>query len=204
MSTDPKILRQRIMKRVQALLAKRIENGATEQEALSSAALAARLMADHDLTMLDVESHEDNPIGAMENNLGKLHDVRFCMAGIEALTGTKYYRCGALFTFFGRKLDTQVASSMMIMLKNAMDGEWAKYKQTPEYMRQSLEIAPVTIRSALGISLTGVRPSLTQAFLIRAAVSSTSSFTRAPPLICLRATSHRWKPANDFPHSRHR
>lgn len=51
MSKDP---RDSIVAKIKALLAKTVENGATEQEALAAAAKAAELMARHDLDMDDL------------------------------------------------------------------------------------------------------------------------------------------------------
>lgn len=148
MTADLKKTRERIMRRVHALLQKTPANGASEQEAMSAAALAAKLMAEHDLTLIDIKDQTDNKIGALEINMGALHDVRYACSGIEALTGTTYFRCCALMTFFGYERDTSIAIAILGMLRNAMDAEWARYRTSVLYQLERNRHASNSIRSA--------------------------------------------------------
>lgn len=139
--------RAKIIKRIHALMQRTTANGATEQEALSAAAMAAKLMAEHDLTLTNIEETVENPIGAHDTDIGKLHDVRWCTGPIADLTGTISWRQGALFTFFGLKRDAEIASTMMVMIKNAMDAELAKWRATDRYRRALFTDSPNNLRS---------------------------------------------------------
>src|SRR4029079_19583054 len=125
--------------RIQALRAKTIDNGCTEDEALSAAAKVAELLDRYDLSLTDIDIRKapcerrayetfrkkriplDDCIGAVAN---------FCDCRVwreKNQTGENRY------VFFGLRSDIEVAHYLTELIDTAVRFELGRYKTTSEY-----------------------------------------------------------------------
>lgn len=139
MTTESKSRREAIMNKVRALLAKTVANGCTEEEAMAAAALADKLMQEHDLAYEDVEREvRDERYGARRrpfaNGNGKrrtAHPVQYCTHYIAQYFDCKVWCSGTELIYFGSADDTELAHQMTDLLRLALDGEWSAYLNSP-------------------------------------------------------------------------
>lgn len=91
MNTDKQ---QRFEAIIRALLAKTVENGCTEQEALEAAAKAAELMDKYEITLTDAQIVEDGAIREFwcPKNMLEMQVVNRLAPAIGRFTETKVYR----------------------------------------------------------------------------------------------------------------
>lgn len=115
-----------IARRVRALLAKTVENGCTEQEALAAAQAARRIMDAHRLTQSDVqiEAEPIDDIRIDRPTAHKLSAVDLCATGISKYCGTKSwyeYRHGKrMWRVIGLRADTEMARYLYTMLASTI------------------------------------------------------------------------------------
>jgi hypothetical protein len=120
--------RDKIAARIRALLAKTVENGCTEDEAVSAAAKAAEMLARYNLTVDEVHLREtpfakhaeqhDDEVGS---RLWKVAD------GIAYMTGCRYWSSAPGFrtevTFFGFAHEVEIARYLLDICARAMRQE---------------------------------------------------------------------------------
>lgn len=128
------------LEKIRALLNKTIENGATEQEAMQAIALAKRMMEKHQVTLDDLKTsgipkedliwgYSSTPFSVFESFVSK---------AISIYTGTKTvkvygsaprrgHRRTAVISFFGHRVDVELAIFMLNACKVALNTEWDKY-----------------------------------------------------------------------------
>ncbi len=106
---------EKLKARIQALRAKTVENGCTEEEALSAAAKVADLLDQYDLSLSDIELR-DEPCERAEFETRRKVDLPLysCIPAIAEFTDCKVWRernqLGEFrFVFFGMKPDVVVA-----------------------------------------------------------------------------------------------
>ena len=137
MSTD----RDRLKARIAALLAKTLENGCTEGEALSAAAKVAELLDRHALTMSDVEIRE-SPCERL--SFASRHRKRVpldpCIGAIAAFFDCRVWReknAGGtvLHAFFGLPEDAAAARDLAATVDGAVRAELGRYKTGRNYAR---------------------------------------------------------------------
>lgn len=127
--------------RIQALRAKTIDNGCTEDEAMSAASKVAELLDRHDLSLTDIDIREapcerrvyetyrkkriplDDCIGAVAN----FCDCRVWREKNE--TGESRY------VFFGLRSDIEVAHYLAELIDSAVRSELGRYKTSAGYVR---------------------------------------------------------------------
>lgn len=146
-------LREAIARRVRALLAKTVENGATESEAIAAAEKARQLLDAHRLTQADCEIEaepiEDTIID--RPNASKIAAVDYCLRGINKYCGTKSWfhtRGGARkIRIIGLTSDVQMAIHLYRMLADTIKSESAiflrdnrTYTVSPRRMSQSFQV----------------------------------------------------------------
>lgn len=118
--------RAKIAARIRALLAKTVENGCTEDEAISAAAKAAEMLARYQLTLDEVEMretpferHSERHDDAVGERLWKV------AAAISDLTGATYWQSSAgvwpiEIHFFGFNHEVEVARYLLEICARAM------------------------------------------------------------------------------------
>lgn len=158
MTTTNKQRREAIIRKVQALLSKTTENGATEHEALAAADIANKLMEEHDLTYTDIEGElrEDRygarrrPFAGGNGRRRTWHEVRGCLHAIGNYWDCKSWYSGQDLVFFGSEHDSDAAHAMVDLLRVAIDGEFARYLKSDD---RPQDVHGKTLRASFGIGI---------------------------------------------------
>lgn len=127
--------------RIQALRAKTIANGCTEDEALSAAAKVAELLDRHDLSLSDVELREapcDRKV--YETHRKKRIPLDDCIGAIAHFCDCRVWReknaAGeSRYVFFGLSADIEVAHYLAELIDGAVRAELGRFKTTADYAR---------------------------------------------------------------------
>jgi hypothetical protein len=135
MSSDA---RARVLDRIQALLSKTVGNGCTEAEAQAAAAKASRLLAEHQLSMAEVEGHRGDESGYATGVAweGDAYDqaakyvgplvVRFWFVRMIRQRPRGGRR--AKYAVFGRPEAVEAASWAFNYLRDAFGDLWGRYQ----------------------------------------------------------------------------
>ncbi len=127
--------------RIQALRAKTIVNGCTEDEALSAAAKVAELLDRHDLSLTDVElraapcerrvyeTHRKKRI-PLDDCVGAIAQFCDCRVWRE-----KNARGESSYVFFGLRSDIEVAHYLAELIDTAVRAELGRFKTSADYRR---------------------------------------------------------------------
>ena len=127
--------------RIQALRAKTIDNGCTEDEALSAAAKVAELLDRYDLSLTDVEIREAPcERRAYETHRKKRIPLDDCIGAVANFCDCRVWReknqAGETrYVFFGLRSDIEVAHYLTELIDAAVRSELGRYKTTSEYRR---------------------------------------------------------------------
>lgn len=144
--------RSRIIKKVHALLSKTIENGCTENEAISAAAKAGELMDFYNLEITDIEIRETKcrhlKVELKTSIGGKLDGciiaiAKFCDTKTWYSRGRMAYpegKCsvlarGAIYNFFGLEQDVDIAEYLYNILDSAIESELAAFKLSDAFIQ---------------------------------------------------------------------
>ena len=127
--------------RIQALRAKTIANGCTEDEALSAAAKVAELLDRHDLSLSDVELRA-SPCErrVFETHRKKRIPLDDCIGAIAHFCDCRVWReknaAGETsYAFFGLRSDIEVAHYLAELIDTAVRAELGRYKTSADYGR---------------------------------------------------------------------
>ena len=127
--------------RIQALRAKTIDNGCTEDEALSAAAKVAELLDRYDLSLTDVEI-SDAPCErrAFETHRKKRVPLDDCIGAVANFCDCRVWReknpAGETrYVFFGLRSDIEVAHYLTELIDGAVRCELGRYKTSADYLR---------------------------------------------------------------------
>ena len=127
--------------RIQALRAKTIDNGCTEEEALSAAAKVAELLDRHDLSLTDVELRtapcERRTYETYRKKRIPLDD---CIGAIAHFCDCRVWReknaAGEnSYVFFGLGADVEVAHYLAELIDGAVRAELGRFKTSVDYSR---------------------------------------------------------------------
>jgi|RhiMethySRZTD1v2_1073278.scaffolds.fasta_scaffold43937_8 hypothetical protein len=120
-----------LIKKIKSLLAKTVENGCTEGEAITAAEHAAKLMEQYDLTFDDVENEVRAQRVKIDERLFRtrwhLPAVQWCTAAIAKFFDCVHWFSGTRLVYFGTEDDTALAHSMTTMLDRAIRQEAEAY-----------------------------------------------------------------------------
>jgi len=124
-----------IKRKLRALSNVTTERGASEAEALQAAGAMAKLLADHGLSVSDIEANHKTEANTPAENLfgdGKrLHDVVRCVGSIAEFFDCKAWtttKAGAKrVVFFGFPQDTEAAREMASVVRDLMERDWSAY-----------------------------------------------------------------------------
>ena len=127
--------------RIQALRAKTIDNGCTEEEALSAASKVAQLLDRYDLSLSDVEMREA-PCERLEYETWRKKRIPIdgCVGAVAHFCDCRVWReknqAGeARYVFFGLRSDVAVAHYLTELIDTAVRSELGRYKTSPDYRR---------------------------------------------------------------------
>lgn len=145
-----------ILNKVRALLAKTVENGATEAEAIAAAEKAASMMADHDLSMDEIDVKESG-VKREEFDLDKdmATYLGIVAEAIANLNGTRFWtdyigRSANSGTFYGLPHDVEISLHLFAVCKSAMERAVKAYERDPEIALKRITIRAAKRRSFLG------------------------------------------------------
>ncbi|RWI96396.1 MAG: DUF2786 domain-containing protein [Mesorhizobium sp.] len=121
--------REKLAKRIRALAAMTVENGCTEDEAITAARKLAEMLAEHNMT-LDEAMMREQPFAEHKETRDDLIGERLWKPAeaISFLTGARYWSApigrAASITFFGFDHEVEVAKYMLAICTRAMqDGK---------------------------------------------------------------------------------
>ena len=127
--------------RIQALRAKTIANGCTEDEALSAAAKVAELLDRHDLSLTDVELRAAPcERRVFETHRKKRIPLDDCIGAIAQFCDCRVWReknaAGeSRYVFFGLRSDIEVAHYLAELIDSAVRAELGRFKNSADYGR---------------------------------------------------------------------
>jgi hypothetical protein len=131
---------EKLKARIQALRAKTVDNGCTEEEALSAAAKVAELLDRHDLSLSDIALREEacaravfdtkrKRRAALEGCVTTIGDFCDCRVWRESNEAGTYR-----YVFFGLKPDVAVAEYLCAVVDAAMQTELLRFKVSKNYL----------------------------------------------------------------------
>jgi hypothetical protein len=127
--------------RIQALRAKTIDNGCTEDEALSAAAKVAELLDRYDLSLTDIELRAAPcERRSYETHRKKRIPLDDCIGAIAQFCDTRVWReKNALgessYVFFGLRSDVEVAHYLTELIDASVRADLGRFKTSIEYGR---------------------------------------------------------------------
>ena len=125
--------------RIQALRAKTIDNGCTEDEALSAAAKVAELLDRYDLSLTDIDIRKAPcERRAYETFRKKRIPLDDCIGAVANFCDCRVWReknqiGESRYVFFGLRSDIEVAHYLTELIDTAVRFELGRYKTTSEY-----------------------------------------------------------------------
>lgn len=143
MGGDVSLNLDKLKSRLQALRAKTVDNGCTEEEALSAAAKVAELLDQHDLSLSDLEiRNEPCEKGAVETNRKQRQPIGMCVPAIAEYCDCKVWRekdeTGKVrYVFFGLKPGVEMAHYVYDVITVAMQSSWQIHKKNQRFIRRA-------------------------------------------------------------------
>jgi hypothetical protein len=140
MAEERRTEREKILERIRALLSKTVDNGCTEQEAISAAEMVSKLLDKYDLSASDLEKEEPSDFARKGSPIVDDIDDRLWKpaSAIEMLTGTRYWRGDGMLVFFGRSSDVEIAEYILKICERAMRTASERYERGIALYRPSL------------------------------------------------------------------
>ncbi|CAL74393.1 conserved hypothetical protein [Bradyrhizobium sp. ORS 278] len=139
-TSDPAAL-DKLKGRIQALRAKTIANGCTEEEALAAAAKVAELLDRHDLSLSDLELKASScERKVYETHRKKRIPIDDCIGAIALFCDCRVWReknaaGDNIYVFFGLPADVEVAHYLTELIDNSVRAELGRYKTSIDYAR---------------------------------------------------------------------
>jgi hypothetical protein len=126
--------------RLQALRAKTIANGCTEEEALAAAAKVAELLDQHDLSISDLEIREEQcEKSAIETRKKQRQPIFACVPAIAEYCDCKVWlekhESGIRYVFFGLRPGIEMAHYVYDVIATAMQSGWEQYLRSQRFIR---------------------------------------------------------------------
>ncbi|WP_096703268.1 DUF2786 domain-containing protein [Magnetospirillum sp. 15-1] len=126
--------------RLQALRAKTIANGCTEEEALAAAAKVAQLLDQHDLSMGDLEIREEQcEKSVIATGRKQRQPISACVPAIAEYCDCKVWlekdESGIRYVFFGLRPSIEMARYVYDVIASALQGGWQHYVSSQRFIR---------------------------------------------------------------------
>lgn len=126
---------EKIRSRIHKLLLRTVENGCTESEMLSAAAIAGKLMDQYGLTLSDVEIRETVCVmKGYETGRANMDELRYVVTALG-----RFFDCQSwsskgsgkiVYKFFGFPEDVAMAIHLCTIIRISLDTETARFKRT--------------------------------------------------------------------------
>lgn len=127
--------------RIQALRAKTVANGCTEEEALAAAAKVADLLDRHDLSLSDVEMRQEHCRQAVvETRRKQRQPIAYCVSAIAAYCDVKVWQekdaDGRIcFVFFGLEPGIEMACYVYDVISATLAAGWERHRRSQRFIR---------------------------------------------------------------------
>lgn len=130
--------KEKIKAKIEALLAKTTENGATEAEAMAAAEKAASLMLQYEIEAGEIgiraEAKNCKAVWANYSKYGKTAIARGAAVGVAKLFDCRVWEdAGVRVAFFGLEKDVEIAGYVFACITNAILAETETYKISRSY-----------------------------------------------------------------------
>lgn len=131
----------KLKSRLQALRAKTVMNGCTEEEALAAAAKVAELLDRHDLSLSDLEIREEQcEQSAIATNKKQRQPISACVPAIAEYCDCKVWRDKDVegrirYVFFGLRPSIEMAHYVYDVISVTMRNAWEQYARTQRFIR---------------------------------------------------------------------
>ena len=133
--------RKKLLQRIKHMMQITEERGATEAEALTATKKIGDLLEKYNLSMNEVEIREATCIqGDVIVGKSRAHPVTPVAHAIAVFVGVKLWKSqgnNIKIVFFGLPHDVEAATYFMVLCQNAMEVEWASFKNTESYANES-------------------------------------------------------------------
>ena len=134
--------KQKIIDKIQKLLRLADNDGATEAEALAAAAMARKLMDEHNVTVNLEEERERKPKQqSVKSQTKRFDQINIMVSAIATYCDCRaiYDKDGVNFNFIGMPEDAMMAEEMFVMIRAVANTEWKRFIKLPEYTAALLE-----------------------------------------------------------------
>lgn len=132
-----------IAAKIRALLAKTVDAGCTESEALAAADMVGRLLDQYGLEMSEIEVRAERAESrsyTFQTRKGKsqrttsIHESAQCWKAVAEYTSCECWRSGgeATLNFFGLPHDVEIAVYLLSSIESAMNHEFRKWRKGPD------------------------------------------------------------------------
>lgn len=126
--------------RLQALRAKTVANGCTEEEALAAAAKVAELLDQHDLSLSDLEIRQEQcEKSAIDTRRKQRQPISACVPAIAEYCDCKVWlekdEAGIRYVFFGLRPSIEMAHYVYDVVAAALQGGWEQYVRGQRIIR---------------------------------------------------------------------
>jgi hypothetical protein len=146
-----------VSRRIRGLLAKTVENGCTEQEAIAAAELARKLMDTYRLSQSDVEIQAEpmEDVTLERHVKAAVAAVDTCMGGIQRYCGVKMWfhatregrnKITRRVRMIGLKADVEMATWLYRMIGAAIKAETKAFRPEPGLSRAATQQANTSFR----------------------------------------------------------
>ena len=130
-------IQSKIKARIRALAAKTVQNGCSEEEALTAINMVGKLLSQYNLSMNEVELR-DEVCDTLKIDIGSKvrNGVYYALSDIAGFTDCKVWtnRVTTLkYCFFGQESDLLMVKYLYDIILSAMATELSKFKKTAEY-----------------------------------------------------------------------
>ena len=133
--------RTKLLQRIKHMMQITEERGATEAEALVATKKIGDLLEKYNLSMDEVEIKSSTCIqGEVIVGKSRSHPVISVASPIANFVGVKCWRNkrhNVTVVFFGLSHDVEVATYFLALCQNAMECEWALFKKSDRYIKES-------------------------------------------------------------------
>jgi hypothetical protein len=126
--------RAAVLKRIQALANKTLENGCTEEEAMSAAIKMGELMEKYGIESTEAELKSETCIAGVHGGERlRAHESQWVATQLALYCYCKVWRQDGKIYFFGIPSDVEIATYLMRVIEGAMNRSYKDFKASPGF-----------------------------------------------------------------------